>query len=152
MNPIQKRSSQWEYHRNAARKRSDSLSAINSPTNNQLKYDRYSICEFNHKKSSFITNKQRKSTNFTHQKPRYKSKDFYHQRNSERYSSNLKKYSLSSNASTNSVYNRGQPLHYITCKHENNQRKFLGLQLSSTTASNLTHSTMNASSDSSFFY
>jgi len=44
MNPIQKRSSQWEYHRNAARKRSDSLSAINSPTNNQLKYDRYSIC------------------------------------------------------------------------------------------------------------
>ena len=149
MDPLRKKSSESEYHLNTLCKHSGSLNNIHTNSNNQLKYGRYSVCEFNRMKSSFITNKQRKSTNFTQQKNRNKSKDIYQRRNSERYSFNLKKTSLSNNNSRNSCYNRGQPLHYITCKRDSHQPKILGPSLSSTTTSNFTRSTMTTNSDSS---
>jgi hypothetical protein len=62
--PLRKKSSQSEYHFNARYKHSSSFSNINSTTNYHLQYGRYSVCELNRKKSSFITNKRRKSTNF----------------------------------------------------------------------------------------
>lgn len=89
-------------------------------------------------KSSFISNKQRKSTNFTNQKVKTKPKDVYNRRHSDRYSFNRKKYSTSYKA-------RSQPLHYIVRKHDNIQSNMSG-----PSSSNLTRSTMTTSSESSF--
>ncbi|CAF1168646.1 unnamed protein product [Adineta steineri] len=136
------------YLLNTIYKRSNSFTTVEN--DNQLKYGRYSVCEFNHKKSSFITNKQRKSTNFFHNKPKTKAKDIYPRRNSERYSINTTKYSLSNLRHTHTPYNRAQlPLHYVTYRRENNQQR-LSKQLSiTTTTSNLTRSTINTGSESS---
>jgi len=146
INHLQKKSSESEYQLNARCQRSGSLSNIHSTNNNSLKYSRYSVCEFNHKKSSFITNKQRKSTNVTYQKPKTKTKNFYSRQNTPKYSFNQKKYSSSSNTSANSCYNHGQPLHYVTYKRDNNPQRLS----STTTTSNLTRSTNNTSSESAF--
>jgi len=146
MDHIRKKTSQSDYHLNTTHRNSGSLNNIHSINKNQLKYGRYSVCELDKKKSSFITNKQRRSTNSTYQNSKTKTNDFYHRRSSDRYLFNPKKNSLSSNTSTSS-YIRGQPVHYITYKRESNQKKFFKQQLS---ASNLTRSTMNTSSESSF--
>jgi hypothetical protein len=146
---VRKTSTQSDYRLNSAYNRSDSLTNTRPTNKKQLKYGRYSVREFTHKKSSFITNKERKSTNFSYQKPKSKTQDVHHRRNSERYSLNPTKYSLSNNTSTNSYYNRGQQLHYITCKRDNNQQILTGQSSSTTTTSNLTRSTMNTSSESS---
>ncbi len=151
LDPLQKKSSQSEYHLNARYKHSSSFSNINSTTNYHLQYGRYSVCELNRKKSSFITNKQRKSTNFTYENTNNKPRDFHHRCNSERDKLNPKKYSLASNISASNCYNRGQPVHYVTCKRDSNQQKFVSQVSSSSTitTSNFTRSTMNTSSDGS---
>ncbi|CAF1441869.1 unnamed protein product [Adineta steineri] len=148
MDHIQNRNSKSDYLLNTIYKRSNSFTTVEN--DNQLKYGRYSVCEFNLKKSSFITNKQRKSTNFFHNKPKTKAKDIHPRRNSEKYSINPTKYSLSNLRHTHTPYNRAQlPLHYVTYRRENNQQR-LSKQLSiTTTTSNLTRSTINTGSESS---
>lgn len=151
MNHLRQKSSHSEYHLNGICKHSGSLNDIHSINNNQLRYGRYSVCDCSHKKSSFITNKQQKSTNVTYQKTKSKPKDLYCRLNRERCLFPLN-MNPSSSTSTNN-YNRRQSIHYVTCKRENNQPKLSGQQsLSSTTTttSNLTRSTVTASSESSF--
>jgi len=147
MKLIRNKSSQSEYHLNTMCNRSGSLNNLRSINNNQLNDVRYSVCECNSKKTSFILNKQRKSTKFSYSQPKMKHT---RRHNSEKYLFNPTKYSLSSNASAISSYNHQHPLHYITCKRDSNHSK-LSAQLSSTTiTSNLTRSTMNTSSENSF--
>jgi hypothetical protein len=146
---IRHRTSKSDYQLSSIYKRSGSLSNLHSKNSNPLKYGRYSVCEFNIKKSSFITNKERKSTNVTYQKSKYKTKDIYQRRYSERYLFNPIPYSSSNNRNTNNCYNRGQPLHYITSTRESNQEKLPKQLSTATTTSNLTRSAMNTSSESS---
>ena len=143
IDPLRKKTSASEYNFNSKCPHSGSLTNIRSTANPQLKYGRYSVCEFDPMKSSFISNKQRKSTNFTNKKIKNKPKDVYNRRHSERYSFNRKKYSTSH--TTNSYKARSQPLHYIIRKHENVQSNISG-----PLPSNLTRSTMTTSSESSF--
>ncbi|CAF1279219.1 unnamed protein product [Adineta ricciae] len=139
------KSSKSDYQLNTLYQRSDSL--VNIPTTNQIKYGRYSVCEFNQKKSSFINNKDHKSTNFAYQKTKSKNKDVYPSHTSEKYSVKPTKYPLSNLRTRNNSYNRAQPLHYVNCRRDDYQQS-LSKQSSSTT-SNYTRSTVNVSSESS---
>jgi hypothetical protein len=141
---IQKKSSESDYSTNQAHTRTGSLNTFHLTNKYQLEYVRHSVSDFNRKKSSFITNQKRKSTNFTYEKNN-KTITRY---SDERYS---KKCSLTSNTSSNSCYNRGRTLHYITCRRDNQQKRLTGQSSSTTTttSSNLTRSTMNIGSDSS---
>ncbi len=152
LDPLRKKSSQSEYHFNARYKHSSSFSNINSTTNYHLQYGRYSVCELNRKKSSFITNKRRKSTNFYLSKKQeiYQKifiidvivKDIHWIQKNILYQVIV---------SASNCYNRGQSVHYVTCKRDSNQQKFVSQVSSSSTitTSNFTRSTMNTSSDSS---
>ncbi|CAF4408593.1 unnamed protein product [Rotaria sp. Silwood2] len=119
-------------------RRTSSLHNINLTKTSPIKYGRYSICECNHRKTSLIPTKERKSLNFNYQKSKHKTKDNYYRCNSEQYSLNPKKYSLSMNTNTNNDYNRGQKLHYITYKCKNNHQKLARQSSSTTTTTTIT--------------
>ncbi|CAF4897668.1 unnamed protein product, partial [Rotaria sp. Silwood1] len=117
-------------------RRTNSLHNINLTKKNSIKYNRYSICDFNHRKTSFITNKEhKKSFNFNLQKSKYKTKNnYYHYNNNNEYSlKQPKKYSLSYNINTNNGYNHEQKLHYIKFPYKNTQQKLARQSSSSIT-------------------
>ncbi|UJR09284.1 hypothetical protein I4U23_013529 [Adineta vaga] len=147
MNNITAKSSKSDYHLNTIYKRSDSL--MNIQANNQIIYGRYSICEFNQKKSSFISNKDRKSTNFSYQKPKSKTKDIYQRHTIDKYSVKPTKYSLVNLPNRTNSYTRTQPLYYINRRHDDQQQSLSKQSSSTTTKSNVTRSTVNVSSESS---
>ncbi|CAF4653593.1 unnamed protein product [Rotaria sp. Silwood1] len=108
-------------------RRTNSLHNINLTKKNSIKYNRYSICDFNHiRKTSFITNKEhKKSFNFNLQKSKYKTKNnYYHYNNNNEYSlKQPKKYSLSYNINTNNGYSHEQKIHYIKFPCKNTEQK-----------------------------